>query len=561
MQDKKTLLTGLVSLALVSTLPSTSLAHAYLVRSDPPVGAILSESPEQFRLTFSEPIELKFSSFQLFDAQGSLVFEPSAQLQQDGLQALLDLNPLPGGVYTLTWRVLSAVDGHITQGTIPYAVGVEVLPPTVASTQTPSSPPLVRLLNRWLSLAAAMILVGSLFFPLLLPTEDLQQGARVQRLLWGSWGLFVVTGLVDMFFQSQMIGASAREMITESRWGTIQAARLSFAVALGVLLLSGMRDGLTRWLGRGFAGFLLLATSMSGHSAVWGLPGVLADWVHQMAVAFWVGGLAQLVLIWIPQSRQRSAEERVALLRMLIPRFSDMALISVLLLLGSGIYMVVRGVPSWNALTSTLYGQALLAKHLGLLPVLAVAAMNRFVLKPRMIAWATAVSPNPGPQQETVERTLLRLHKLISAEALMLGAVLFFAGVLTLTAPPAGSVASTAVLQSPQERPQLFLQPSGEYTIALSVSPVRVGPNVFELALTDKQGSPVEQILRVWLDLAYLDAELGSTTVVAQPTADGRYRVSGALLSLPGNWHITVWARLAERAQDLKAEFHLIVEE
>ncbi len=559
-------LTGVLLIWVTTWLwASTALAHAYLVKSEPPIGAVLAAPPEQLQLSYSEAIEPKFSHFLLYDAQGNIILELPAQLEQDGLQAVLSLSPVPPGVYTLSWQVLSAVDGHLTQGTIPFAVGVDgALSSSIGqATQTTSVPPLGRLLTRWAGFLATMILVGSLFFPLLLPAHNglPQENLKARNLLRISWGVFVLAGVADVLFQAQMLGTSLMQLLMQSRWGSMQLAKASFALALGITLWNGVEGRFNLWLARCFSALFLLATSMSGHSAVLGPLGVAADWVHQLTVALWLGGLTQLALIWLPRRAHRSAEERVALLSELVPRFSTLALVSVLLLLGSGLYMALRQVPSWCALTSTLYGQALLAKHLLLLPVLALAAINRWALKPRMIARVALVSTNPDPVKsvENTENTLSHLHKLIATEVLVLGVIVLIAGVLTLTAPPLRGGAASA-LQTPLEPSQLFIQPLGEITVALSVSPVRVGKNVFEIRATDSSGKPVEDILKVWVDFVYLDQPLGSTTALAEATGEGRYRVEGILMSIAGNWHVTVWVRFKDRIDDLKAEFHLVVE-
>ncbi len=558
-------LTGLLLIAATTWLSaSTALAHAYLVKSEPPIGAVLAAPPEQLQLSYSEAIEPKFSHFRLYDAQGNRILELPAQLEQDGLQAVLSLSPVPPGVYTLSWQVLSAVDGHLTQGTIPFAVGVDAaLSSSIGqATQTTSAPPLGRLFTRWVGFLATMILVGSLFFPLLLPAKNgiPQENLKARNLLRISWGVFVLAGVADVLLQAQRLGTSLMEILMQSRWGSMQLAKASFALALGITLCNSVEGRFNLWLARCFSALFLLASSMSGHSAVLGPMGVAADWVHQLTVALWLGGLTQLALIWFPRRLHRSPEQRATLLSELVSRFSNLALVSVLLLLGSGLYVALRQVPSWGALTSTLYGQALLAKHLLLLPVLALAAINRWLLKPRMIARVALVSTNPDPVKsvENTENTLSHLHKLIATEVLVLGVIVLFAGVLTLTAPPLGGAASA--LQTPLEQPQLFIQPLGQITVALSVSPVRVGKNVFEIAVTDSSGKPVEDILKVWIDFVYLDQPLGSTTAVAQPTGEGRYRVEGVLMSLPGNWHVTVSVRLKDRIDDLKAEVHLVVE-
>ena len=137
-----------------------------------------------------------------------------------------------------------------------------------------------------------------------------------------------------------------------------------------------------------FAGTL----AWSGHGAA--TPGnagglhLVADILHLIAAAVWVGGLVPLVMLmrWMIQSGDENGS--TALLDILC-RFSNLGLISVAALVVSGALNTYFILGSIEALFAGDYGRVLLAK-LGLFTVmLGLAAINRQKLTPDL-ASATA---------------------------------------------------------------------------------------------------------------------------------------------------------------------------
>ena len=74
--------------ALVSALGSThALAHAIVVRSDPPDGSVLSVPPREIRLWFSEAISPQLTQARLLNMNGEAL--PSVQVRTDSADATL----------------------------------------------------------------------------------------------------------------------------------------------------------------------------------------------------------------------------------------------------------------------------------------------------------------------------------------------------------------------------------------------------------------------------------------------------------------------------------------
>ena len=81
--------------------------------------------------------------------------------------------------------------------------------------------------------------------------------------------------------------------------------------------------------------------------------------IHQLAAAAWIGGIFQLVNLWLlRQSKQVPAELWPLMLR----RFSKFGIASVAMILISGLPIALQYIDTWNGLIGTGYGNLLMVK-------------------------------------------------------------------------------------------------------------------------------------------------------------------------------------------------------
>jgi len=107
---------------LVLILPSSALAHAYLVKSVPARRATLFSSPARIQLWFNERLEPRYSSVSVVDADGKRVDLDNAQVvATDPKQLSVGVKQLSSGRYVVKFRVLS-VDGHVVEQSFPFTV-------------------------------------------------------------------------------------------------------------------------------------------------------------------------------------------------------------------------------------------------------------------------------------------------------------------------------------------------------------------------------------------------------------------------------------------------------
>jgi methionine-rich copper-binding protein CopC len=114
-----TLGAGLLT-AIFASAPA--FAHAFLVKSDPPVGSTVTAPPKMLLLTYTEDLEIPFCQVVVTDSTGmnDAASKPEpVSGHPDQMQVKLNIQ-MPGKI-TVTWHALS-VDTHKTQGSFSFTV-------------------------------------------------------------------------------------------------------------------------------------------------------------------------------------------------------------------------------------------------------------------------------------------------------------------------------------------------------------------------------------------------------------------------------------------------------
>src|SRR5262249_14263412 len=161
-----------------------------------------------------------------------------------------------------------------------------------------------------------------------------------------------------------------------------------WARLVGVVLLAGVlliatgtrsrRRERLRWPLMVLACLAVASVSVGSHAAsarAVPLIAVTVDALHLDAASMWLGGVLMLAIV-LPPILGMLRAERTALLRVLVPRVSTTALVSVAVLVTTGLFSAWEQVATVDALVETPYGQSLLLKLALLVFLLATAAVN-----------------------------------------------------------------------------------------------------------------------------------------------------------------------------------------
>lgn len=113
-----------ISLAMLSLLfqVNSVLAHATLVKSDPPRRASLFSSPKQIQLWFNEKIEGSYASVTVLDSNKKSITENNPEVVLDDPKSVvLNIPQMEPGRYTVQYRVMS-VDGHVIASSYDFSI-------------------------------------------------------------------------------------------------------------------------------------------------------------------------------------------------------------------------------------------------------------------------------------------------------------------------------------------------------------------------------------------------------------------------------------------------------
>ena len=221
----------------------------------------------------------------------------------------------------------------------------------------------------------------------------------------------------------------------ETPFGTLAAVRM--ALLLGLVALAMPNAVMPRgWALAAISGLLLVSQAWLGHAAEahatpYGAAMILCYAVHVLAGALWVGGLLPLGLALSEargsggQARGSGGQARLTILG-LLSRYSLMATVAVILIVASGIANAgFRVGGAFPVLAATGYGDVLLVKSGLVAAMLALAAVNRFVLMARL-----------RDERAEPSRSLRRILVSIAVEGGLGVLVLGAAAVLGITPPP-----------------------------------------------------------------------------------------------------------------------------
>jgi putative copper export protein/mono/diheme cytochrome c family protein len=296
-----------------------------------------------------------------------------------------------------------------------------------------------------LALAGAVIFGAAIAGPALCAPPGRGAGFRVQllRVAWSGFAIAMVSGAAWLVVLAAQMSERAPTqafsdgtvwtVLLHTTFGHDWLIRLVLAVLLAAALcrLSAKRGDRSHWavaalLAAAFAAALV----HSGHAAAttgWlGTAHRAADGLHLIAASAWVGGLLPLVLLLVSTRR---GEISLAVTRDATLRFSRLGVLSVGVLLVTGVmngWLLAGGVP---ALVGTDYGRLLLVKVALFLAMVVIAAVNRLRFTPRLVrAAGAATAPVKGDGVRALARNSM-------IEATLGLAILVVVGALGTTPP------------------------------------------------------------------------------------------------------------------------------
>lgn len=433
---RRRLLVVLVLLTGALVAPGLALAHVTLVSATPSVQSSVEVAPTEILLRFSEPVAISPTAIRLLAADGTVLSGGARAAAGDRVVIAPVSGLVRGTAYTVRWRV-SGQDGHSPAGVFNFGLGVPAPPPTeaVGARATTWKDDLAR----WLLFAALALVIGPLVLRLVVLRDPVPDALERRFHLVPTVAALGVINVGIVAFVARASNAlqlplpdllygDLQPFAEKTRFGiAFLALTLGFGVVATLLLFAWVADLLVLRVPALVLSIVLASgISLSSHQAT--LPNSskaseLADWLHLVSAAVWVGGLAALAFVVWPSAPSLRARAFLGFARLAV------GLVGVMVLAGA--YLALVRLPALSDLWESDYGRLLLVKLAIVAVALSWGALHHVVVRPRLEA---------GEQP--------RVRPSLVGETCVAVAVLLAAAVLTNAAPPPVESGSTVARSS-----------------------------------------------------------------------------------------------------------------
>jgi len=372
----------IILLILSSISIPFAAAHPFTEETIPSLTSHAPTGVTEVIAYFSEPVEIDFSELKVLDSNGNQIDNKDTSYYEGENSLIVTTPPLEDGVYTVSTKTLSKIDGHLVPDAFLFTVGDVVVDPSLLGQERPSE--LVFLPEagaRFPGLVGETIVLGAVIASLFIWGTQNKHLIRdeldkIELLHHGKFMSVTGIGLI-LVFASNILMIAAQTIRLEA--SPIDAIQTSFGtmcvIRMGItVILLGIWFGLDRkkilskknQIPILVASLVLIGTSsLIGHGAASGeTPALVLDYIHNLVAAVWIGGIFYFVFTLLPTLSQLKETKREKMNLVLIPRFSIAFIIAV------GIVIITGPTLMWflesdvGLITESVYGQLIILKIL-----------------------------------------------------------------------------------------------------------------------------------------------------------------------------------------------------
>jgi len=556
----KKILIILLVLSLTS-IPFVS-AHPFTDETIPNLSSNAPTGTSKVIVYFSEPVELSFSTIKVLDNNGNQIDNKDTDYYQDEKSLIVTTNPLEDGVYTVTTKVLSKVDGHLVPNAFLFAVGDVTIDPKLLDNQ--NSAELIFFPEagaRFPGIVGQTIVLGVIMASLIiwgtqnkqLIKEELQQieithHQKFMSITGIGLMLIFISNILMIAVQTVRLETSPIEAI-QTNFGSIWLIRMVITIILlGIWFGLDRKKNLTKksQIVMLIAMLALIGTSsLIGHGAASGeTPALILDYIHNLVAAVWIGGIFYFVFTLLPTLSQLKEINREKMSLALIPRFSIAFVISI------GIVIITGPILMWflesdiGLITDSVYGQLIILKIVIAAIMISLGGFFQFRVQKNG-------ERNFQSQKINVHRKLKRSLKVDAVLGIILLGVV---ALLTNGTLPAGEI------QNVDAQEIIYGFKTVEFTenakFDIQISPFSSGVNTILVKVSDFENNPIYDSNQIKVKIANPSKNISPIEIPMQIIKDNNnipVEFQGELtFGFSGEWQLEIESQRTENANESK---------
>ena len=555
---------GLLILLLVFSSISIPIvsAHPFTEETIPSLASNAPTGTSEVIVFFSEPVDINFSEVKVLDNNGNQIDNKDTNYYEDELSLIVTTPPLEDGVYTVTTKVLSKVDGHLVPNAFLFAVGNIVIDPALLELENTSE--LVFLPEagaRFPGIVGQTIVLGVVIASLIIWGTQNKQSIReelekIENIHHGKFmsitgiglGLIFISDILMIVVQTIRLETSPLDAI-QTDFGNIWAIRMVITI-----ILLGIWFGLDRkkilskknQIPLLIASLALIATSsLIGHGAASGeTPALILDYIHNLVAAVWIGGIFYFVFTLLPTFSQLKESNREKMSLVLIPRFSIAFIIAI------GIVIITGPTLMWflesdvGLITESVYGQLILIK-------IAIAAIMVVLGGFFQFRLQRNAEKNFSSGKISVHKKLKRTLKIDAVLGIILLGVV---ALLTNGTLPAGEIQQVDAQEIVYGFKTIEFTENVKFDI--DITPFSSGANTILIKTSDFEGNPLKDSNQVKVKISNPAKNISPIEIpmeIIKQSENRPVEFQGEVtFGFSGEWLVEVEAQRTENANESK---------
>ena len=553
----------LILLLVISfiSIPFAS-AHPFTEKTIPNLTTNAPVGTTEIIVIFSEPVDINFSALKVFDSNGDQIDNKDTKYFENELSLIVTTSPLEDGVFTVSTKVLSKIDGHLVPNAFLFAVGDAIVDSSLFGKEKPSE--LIFLPEagaRFPGLVGQTIVLGAIIASLFIWGTQNKQSIKeelekIERFHHGKFmsitgiglGLIFVSDILMIVVQTIRLETSPL-LVIQTDFGNIWLVRMIITV-----ILLGIWFGLDRkkilskknQIPMLITSLTLIATtSLIGHGAASGeTPAIILDYIHNLVSAVWIGGIFYFVFTLLPTFSQLKESSREKMSLMMIPRFSIAFIIAI------GVVVITGPILMWflesdvGLITESVYGQLIILKII--IASLMIGLGGFFQFKVQKNAEKSFKS-----EKISVHKKMKRTLKVdVVLGVILLGVV----ALLTNGTLPAGEIQRVDAQEVVYNFKTIEFTENTKFDI--DISPFSSGVNTIIVKTSDFEGNPLQDSDQIKIKMSNPTKNISPIEIPMELIKQSENRPTefqGELtFGFSGEWLIEIEAQRTENANESK---------
>ena len=545
-------------LILIIGIPS-AYAHPFLVDSEPGQGQNAAVGTTQIIVFYSEAIEIDFSELKVFDSNGNKIDNMDTAYYEGESSLVITTPSLEDGIYTVTSKVLSKIDGHLVQAAIIFGVGETQVDLSLLEAQEESEITfLPEAAARFPGIIGQTVVLGSVISGIAIWGTQRKRFGKESRDLVNQTYRFKFAKLTGIslvaVFASNFIILAVQTLrletspidVIDTAFGTTWLIRMIITIILlGIWFWMERKPHLSpkKHIPMLAASLVLIfTTTMMGHGAATELTApIILDYVHNLLASVWIGGVIFFGFVLLPTLASLDGIQKAKVTLAMLPRYSGMITIALGILIITGPTLLWFLESDVASLTNSTYGSLIIAKIMLAIVLIGFGAFYQFKI------------------QRQAERNLKsgktftfnKLSKPLKAEAMVGIALLGIVALLVNSSLPAGEIQTVDAQGITLGFSSTLFSEQAKFDV--SVIPLGVGPNTISVLVSNVSGEPLPDISGLKIKVSNPQRNIApiEISITELKSNDGTTRYEGdATFGFAGTWEIEVEAQRTQTVNE-----------